>query len=62
MQQRDVVRTATLDLQVKDVDHAADEIVHIAQAASGRIDGDNRETSNNQRTADIVAHHLHWMR
>ncbi len=55
LQQRDIVRTATVELQTKQVDHAADLVVRIADTAGGRIDGDNRATSNRLRTAQIVA-------
>jgi hypothetical protein len=55
VQQREIVRTASVGLQVKEVDRAADDIVRIAETVGGRIDGGDRQTTNNRRTAKIVA-------
>lgn len=42
LQQRDIVRTATVELHTRDVNHAADTIVALADPAGGRVDGDGQ--------------------
>lgn len=54
VQQRDIVRTATLSLQATDVDRAANLIGAQATAAGGRIDGDDRNAGGADRTAHLV--------
>lgn len=54
VQQRDIVRTATLSLQATDVDRAANLIGAQATAAGGRIDGDDRNAGGADRTARLV--------
>lgn len=54
LQQRDIVRTATVELRTRDVDHAADAIVALADPAGGRVDGDDRTSSGSTRSATLV--------
>lgn len=54
LQTRDIVRTATLDVTVGDVDRAADAAVSAAIAAGGRADADDRTTSGQDRHAHLV--------
>lgn len=54
VQQRDIVRTATLSLQATDVDRAANLIGAQATSAGGRIDGDDRNAEGADRTAQLV--------
>lgn len=54
LQTRDIVRTATLDVTVADVDRAADAAVSAAAAAGGRADADDRTTSGSDRQAHLV--------
>lgn len=54
VQQRDIVRTATLALQATDIDRAANLIGAQATAAGGRIDGDDRNAEGADRTAELV--------
>lgn len=54
LQQRDIVRTATLDVTVSDVDRAADAAVAATTAAGGRADADDRSTSGSDRHAHLV--------
>lgn len=54
VQQRDIVRTATISLQAVDVDRAADLIGARATSAGGRIDGDDRNAEGADRTAQLV--------
>lgn len=51
---RDVVRTATLDLRTADVDRAANALVRLASGNQGRVDRDQRATTNGRRTAEVV--------
>jgi hypothetical protein len=57
--QRDVVRTADVDVQVSRVDSAADTIVAFTTTAGGRVDGDDRLSTNDKggkaiRTATLT--------
>ncbi len=52
--QRDVVRTGTMSVTVADVDRAASAASALAVAAGGRVDGDNRDTSAEARSAELV--------
>ncbi|MGI8665624.1 MAG: DUF4349 domain-containing protein [Jatrophihabitans sp.] len=54
LQQRDIVRTATLDVTVRNVDRAADSAVASTVAFGGRADGDDRTSSDTGRRADLV--------
>lgn len=54
LQQRDIVRTATVELRTRNVDHAADTIVALAGPAGGRVDGDDRTTKGRTRAATLV--------
>lgn len=54
LQQRDIVRTATVELHTRDVNHAADTIVALADPAGGRVDGDDRAHAGRTRTATLV--------
>lgn len=55
LQQRDVVYTATLSVQVHDVDRSADAITAAAEKYGGRVDGDNRSaTATGARKATLV--------
>lgn len=54
LQQRDIVRTATLDVTVPDVDHAADAAVSAAIAAGGRADADDRTTTGSDRHTHLT--------
>lgn len=54
LQSRDVVRTATLDMRTADVDRAADAVVRLGSANQGRVDLDQRTTTNGRRTAEVV--------
>jgi Domain of unknown function (DUF4349) len=54
LQQRAIVRTGTVELQVADVDKAANAIDRLALAAGGRVDGDNRDQSGQARTAQLI--------
>jgi Ca-activated chloride channel family protein len=54
LQQRAVVRTATLAVTVSKVDQAADSALAAAQAAGGRVDGDDRNEDSTGRHAELV--------
>lgn len=54
LQQRDIVRTATVKLRARDVDRAADTIVGLAEPAGGRVDGDDRASHDKTREATLV--------
>jgi hypothetical protein len=54
LQQRDIVRTATVRLRTRDVNSAADTIVALADPAGGRVDGDDRAIHGSTRTATLV--------
>ena len=54
LQQRDIVRTATVKLRTRDVNRAADTIVALADPAGGRVDGDDRASLGRNRTATLV--------
>jgi hypothetical protein len=54
LQQRDIVRTATVNVTVHDVDQAADKAVAATIAAGGRADGDNRGSDSTGRQAELV--------
>lgn len=54
LQQRDIVRTATVKLRTRDVDDAANSIVALAEPAGGRVDGDDRATRGKIRTASLI--------
>ena len=54
LQQRPIVRTGTVDLEVAQVDTAADAIDRLALAAGGRVDGDNRSETGQARTAQLI--------
>ncbi len=54
LQTRDIVRTATLHLRTADVDRAADSVVRLADGNGGRVDGDQRSTTDGRRTAEVV--------
>jgi len=54
LQTRDIVRTATLDVTVGNVDQAADAAVAKTVVDGGRADADDRTTSGNDRHAHLV--------
>ncbi len=54
LQQRDIVRTATVTLHTRNVDRAADSIAALAEPVGGRVDGDDRNSSDHTRTATLV--------
>jgi hypothetical protein len=54
IQQRAVVRTATLNIRSSDVDRTAADITGIVRQKQGRVDGDNRQATGVARTADLV--------
>jgi Domain of unknown function (DUF4349) len=54
LQQRAIVRTGTVDLQVANVDKAAGAVDRMAIAAGGRVDGDNRDQTGQARTAQLI--------
>jgi hypothetical protein len=53
-QSRDRVETATIAVNVKDVDSAADTMGAAAMKAGGRVDGDNRDSDTNGRHATVI--------
>ncbi|HVX43608.1 MAG TPA: DUF4349 domain-containing protein [Mycobacteriales bacterium] len=54
LQQRDIIRTATVKLRTRNVDDAANSIVALAEPAGGRVDGDDRSSEGRARTATLV--------
>jgi hypothetical protein len=54
LQQRDIVRTATVAVSVADVDRAADALVAQVNRSAGRVDGDRRTDTGAQRSAQLV--------
>jgi len=54
LQQRDIVRTATLAVTVANVDSSADAAVAATVAAGGRADTDDRSSADNGRSAHLV--------
>lgn len=54
LQQRDIVRTATVNVTVREVDQAADRAIAASIAAGGRTDGDNRSSESTGRRAELV--------
>jgi hypothetical protein len=54
LQQRDIVRTAALNVEVADVDVAAELVLSLAGKVGGRVDGDNRRSSGKNRSAQLV--------
>jgi uncharacterized protein DUF4349 len=54
LQQRDIIRTATVKLRARNVDNAANTIVELAEPAGGRVDGDDRASHGRNRTATLV--------
>jgi hypothetical protein len=54
LQQRQIIRTATLELTVPDVDRAAQAAVAAVTAAGGRADADDRNTGPAGRHAHLV--------
>ncbi len=54
LQERHIVRTAVMSVEVPNVDQAADVLLAKAVRAGGRVDGDDRNTNKLQRTAVIV--------
>jgi hypothetical protein len=54
LQQRAIVRTGTVSIEVGDVDQAADAVLARAAKVGGRIDGDNRSGTSRQRLAEIT--------
>jgi hypothetical protein len=54
LQHRDVVRTGAVSLRVGDVDQAADAVLTRAARHGGRVDGDTRADTGQQRTATLV--------
>jgi hypothetical protein len=54
LQQRAVVRTASMAVTVSDVDRAANSALAATVAAGGRVDGDDRNDSPAGRHADLV--------
>jgi Ca-activated chloride channel homolog len=54
LQQRDIVRTAALNVEVADVDVAAELVLSRARKVGGRVDGDNRRSSGKNRSAQLV--------
>ena len=51
---RVVVRTARIDVQVKDVGKAAGEVVAIAEREQGRVDADERDDTGDGRATLVV--------
>ncbi len=54
LQQRDVMRTATVNVTVRDVDRAAQQALAAAVAAGGRADTDDRSGDDGDRHAHLV--------
>lgn len=54
LQQRDIVRTATVTLHTRNVDRTADAVSELADPVGGRVDGDDRNSSGHTRTATLV--------
>ena len=54
LQQRAVVRTASLSVTVPNVDQAADSALAAARTAGGRVDGDDRNEDSTGRHAELV--------
>lgn len=54
LQQRDVVRTATVSVTVRDIDRAAQQALGAAAAAGGRADTDERSGNDADRHAHLV--------
>jgi hypothetical protein len=54
LQQRAVVRTASLAVTVTNVDQAADRALAAAGTAGGRVDGDDRNEDSTGRHAELV--------
>ncbi|MEO6700650.1 MAG: DUF4349 domain-containing protein [Jatrophihabitantaceae bacterium] len=54
LQQRDIVRTATLDVTVGNVDRAAASALAATAAAGGRVDGDDRGGDRAGRHASLI--------
>ncbi|MGI8868313.1 MAG: DUF4349 domain-containing protein [Mycobacteriales bacterium] len=54
LQQRDIIRTATVSLRTTAVDRSANTIVGLAEPAGGRVDGDDRSSSGKKRTATLI--------
>jgi hypothetical protein len=54
LQQRAVVRTASLAVTVTNVDQAADSALAAAKTAGGRVDGDDRNEDSAGRHAELV--------
>jgi hypothetical protein len=54
LQQRAVVRTASLSVTVTNVDQAADRALAAAGTAGGRVDGDDRNEDSAGRHAELV--------
>jgi hypothetical protein len=54
LQQRDIVRTAALNIEVADVDVAAELVLSRAGKVGGRVDGDNRRSRGKDRSAQLM--------
>ncbi|HET6210844.1 MAG TPA: DUF4349 domain-containing protein [Jatrophihabitans sp.] len=54
LQQRALVRTASMAVTVSDVDRAANSALAATIAAGGRVDGDDRTDGSSGRHADLV--------
>ncbi|CAN5636471.1 hypothetical protein BH10ACT8_BH10ACT8_03030 [soil metagenome] len=54
LQQKDLVRTATLDVQVPDIDRAASAVLDRAARAAAEVAADDRTSTDSQRTATLV--------
>ncbi len=54
LQQRDIVRTATLNVTVADADRAATKAVATVNQLGGRADGDDRGSDSGDRHAELV--------
>ncbi|MGX7680774.1 DUF4349 domain-containing protein [Jatrophihabitans sp. DSM 45814] len=54
LQQEDFVRTAAVDVQVQDVDHAAGMILAAAARVTAQVSGDQRSSSGDERNATLV--------
>jgi Ca-activated chloride channel family protein len=54
LQQRSVVRTGAVSIEVGDVDRAADAVSEEATKAGGRVENENRSGNGDRRVADLV--------
>lgn len=54
LQQRDIVRTGTIAVQVADVDRAAADVISRTLRAGGRVDQDDRSAQAQSRRAELV--------